>query len=91
MVESIVELTTVNRAEKAGWFCRKVTWMGRRDAPDRLFIKGGRTVWIEFKKPGTRDGDIPETQKREHDRMRARGAEVHVVASYWQAAEILGL
>jgi hypothetical protein len=88
MVEIAVEMPVVKRAERAGWFVRKVGWIGRRDAPDRLFIKGGRTVWIEFKDYG----EVARlSQKLEHERMRAAGAEVYVCDTVSEALRILGL
>lgn len=88
MLESSIEGVVVTRAEAAGWFQRKVAWLGRKGAPDRVFIKDGRTVWIEFKRPG----EAPRlSQVLEHDRMRAGGAEVHSVDSIAQGLRILDL
>ena len=88
MIEAAVELPVVRRAEKAGWFVRKVGWIGRVGAPDRVFIKDGRTVWIEFKSPGER----PKlAQMLEHDRMKAAGAEVYWCDTAFEAMRILGI
>lgn len=88
MVEKAVEMPVVVRAEKAGWLVRKVSWVNRIAAPDRLFIKNGRHVWIEFK----RKGEVPRlSQSLEHDRMRAAGAEVYACDTASEALEILGL
>lgn len=88
MIEKAVESPVVARAERAGWFVRKVQWPGRIGAPDRVFIKGGRTVWIEFKRPGEK----PRlSQTLEHDRMRAAGAEVHWCDNVFDALRILGV
>lgn len=73
-LEANIELTICDEAEAQGWFQRKVSWIGRKSAPDRVFIKNGRTVWIEFKRPGKRP-TVP--QSREADRMRKAGAEVY--------------
>lgn len=88
MVEAEVEGTVVGKAERAGWFVRKIAYVGRRAAADRLFIKGGRTVWIEFKRPGktARPG-----QALEINRMKGAGAEVHVVDRVEDGLAILGL
>jgi hypothetical protein len=88
MLESRIEYTVVMRAMRAGWFVRKVAWLGRKDAPDRVFAKGGRTVWIEFKAPG----EVARlSQDKEHGLMRAAGMEVHVVDSVIAGLRILGL
>lgn len=88
MIEAAIEKPVCHRAEKAGWFCRKVAWPGRNGAPDRVFIKDGRVVWIEFKRPGEK----PRlSQTLEHDRMKAAGAEVYTCDSVVEALKILGI
>lgn len=85
-MESLVEKTVCNRAEKQGWYVRKVQWVGRRGAPDRLFIKDGRHVWIEFKDYGK---DARANQESEHEKLRKAGAEVYVCVTEVQAARAL--
>jgi hypothetical protein len=86
MLESDVEMTVTLRAEGRGWFQRKMAWVGRKNAPDRFFARGGRVVLIEFKRPG-----VPAriTQGKEHDKLVAAGVEVHVVDSIEQGDAIL--
>lgn len=86
--ESYIELNVVSESEGAGWWCRKVQWGGRRSAPDRVFAKKGRVVWIEFKRPGERPTTV---QTREHERMRAAGMEVYWCDDLDTARKILGL
>lgn len=88
MVEKAVESPVVARAEKAGWFVRKVMWANRIGAPDRVFIKGGRVVWIEFKDRGK---TARLSQQMEHDRMRAAGAEIYVCDNVFDALKVLGI
>lgn len=86
MLETHVEVEVTLKAEKRGWFWRKLQWIGRRDAPDKFFAKGGRVVLIEFKRPGK----APRiTQGHEHDRLRAAGVEVYVVDNVRQGLAIL--
>ena len=87
MEESVVS-PVAHRAEALGWFPRKLAWRGRDGAPDYLFIKDGRVVFIEFKDRGKK---ARLNQSREHDRMRAAGAEVHVVDNVYDGLKILGL
>lgn len=88
MLEARIEDTVVARAQRAGWFVRKVAWPGRKDAPDRVFAKAGRTVWIEFKAPG----EAPRaSQAHEHRLMRDAGMEVHVVSSIDEGLKVFGL
>lgn len=89
MIEAAVEMPVVKRAEKAGYFVRKVSWIGRRSAPDRLFARKDRgQVYIEFKKPGAK---ATLAQTTEHDRMRAAGIEVYVCDNVNDAMRILWL
>lgn len=78
MLENAVEIAVCAEAEKRGWLCRKFAYIGRRNGPDRLFAKGGRVVFIEFKQPGK---EPRPGQAREHDRLRDAGVETHVIDS----------
>lgn len=76
--ESVIEGTVCGHAEMNGWLVRKLSWIGRRGAPDRLFMKGGRALFIEFKATGEKPDPI---QVREIERMRKAGMEVHIIDS----------
>ena len=89
MIEAPIEEWVCDQAEKAGWLCRKVKWIGRRSAMDRFFAKGGRVVFLEFKRPGKTKGD--RTQPAEIERMQAAGVEVHIVDNPLVALRILGV
>lgn len=89
MLESAVENPVVKRAERAGYFVRKVQWVGRIGAPDRLFARKDRgQVYIEFKAPGE---EPRRSQKEEHKEMRQAGIEVHVCDNVQDALRILWL
>lgn len=75
-MEFVVEKTVCNRAEMAGWLVRKIEYPGRRGALDRMFIKDGRVVFIEFKRPG---GVLDPLQEREKERLIRHGAEAYVI------------
>lgn len=87
--ESVIETKAKKFARANGWrFIRKVRWIGRRSAPDRLFVKKGRHVWVEFKRPGVkrpRPG-----QGREIARMRKAGMEVYVIDNLDDAYALFG-
>ena len=93
MIEANVEVPICTWAEEDGWEVRKLKWLGRVGAPDRLFYKDGRAVFIEFKKP--QNGKLKDLrsvpQRREGDRMLAAGLEYYLVDSLEQGCEILGL
>jgi hypothetical protein len=85
-LEVDIERPSKKFARLRGWFVAKVRFLDRRGAPDDLFIRDGRTMWIEFKRPGK----TPSKQQLEvHNDMRAAGAEVHFVDSLEQALELL--
>ena len=87
--EQKIEDRVVHLAEREGFFTRKMSYVGRRAACDRLFAREDRgEVWIEFKKTGD---DARLLQDLEHERMRAAGMETHVVDSVEEACRILGI
>ena len=92
MRERDVENYLVKRVKAMGGEVRKVQWIGRRGAPDRLVMLppwargSGITVWVELKAPGKK----PEIyQLREHARMRAMGQRVEVIDSLARVEELL--
>lgn len=93
MRESTIEDYLVERVRVLGGEVRKVKWIGRNGAPDRLVMMPDRTVWIELKAEGLA-ALFPHTpherqQHREHERMRRMGQRVEVVDSYQGVDEVL--
>lgn len=86
--EEQVEAAIVTAAETSGWIVRKLKYSCRRGAPDRIMYKHGRVVFMEIKRPG---GTLSGLQRKELRLMKERGLDAHVVDSFEQAAEILGL
>ena len=94
MRESEIEAHLVKRVKELGGEVRKVQWVGRNGAPDRLvmlpsIVQGratDRTVWVELKAPGQK---AKPHQLREHERMRAMGQRVFVVDSIEGVEELL--
>lgn len=81
--ESHIEAYLVKCAKAAGGEVRKVQWVGRSSAPDRVVMQDTSrrpsTIWVELKAPGKK----PEPhQLREHERMRRVGQRVEVIDSY---------
>jgi|SRR6185503_6946382 len=98
--ERDIERYLVQQVKLLGGEVRKVRWIGRTGAPDRLvmlppaaerFTYGsddGRTIWVELKAPGV----LPEPhQMREHTRMRRMGQRVKVVDSFAAVDQVLGI
>lgn len=86
MRESDIEKYLVERVKKLGGEVRKVRWIGRNGAPDRLVMLPDHTVWIELKAPGEK---CRPHQIREHERMRRMGQRVAVVDSHEGVDEVL--
>lgn len=76
--ERDIEAYLVKRVEEIGGEVRKLKWIGRNGAPDRLVMYAG-PVFVELKRPGE---DLEDHQKREHDRMFAKGCEVVMLNSF---------
>ncbi len=87
-IETYIEDAVCTSAEADGWLVRKLAWRGRAGAPDRLFVKGARVVFIEFKSPG--EAPRPD-QTREINDLVKHGAEVYVIDSIREGLKVLGL
>lgn len=92
MRESDIEAHLVRRVKELGGEVRKVKWIGRRGAPDRLVMLPyehvifNTAIWVELKAPGVE----PEAhQLREHERMRRMGQRVVVIDSIEGVEELL--
>lgn len=97
MRESEIEAYLVKRVKALGGEVRKVKWIGRNGAPDRLVMlprgwsrtywSTGDTIWVELKATGKK----PEPhQLREHKRMQAKGQRVEVIDSLEGVDKLLG-
>lgn len=78
--ERDIEDYLVRRVKAMKGEVRKVKWIGRNGAPDRVvMLPGAPTNWVELKAPG----EAPEAhQIREHERMRKMGQRVVVLDSF---------
>ena len=52
MKESTIEKAVCDYAKKHGCITMKLSGANQRGQPDRMFIKNGRVLFIEFKAPG---------------------------------------
>lgn len=101
MRESAIERYLVKRVKEAGGETRKVKWIGRRGAPDRIVMfpsfkdglwnhrysaLGG--IWVEVKRPG---GIIEPHQEREHTLMRHMGLSVITISSMEMVDKFVGV
>lgn len=76
--ESVIEKRCVKLAKARGWFEVKVERCNKNGMPDRIFIKGGRVIFVEFKNDAGRLSQIQETRI---DELKNHGAIVYVVRS----------
>ena len=76
--ESSVEDYLTAQVEKAGGEVRKVKWIGRHSAPDRLVLLKGKHPLVELKATGKKPNDA---QFREHERLVKAGFVVWVIDS----------
>ena len=84
--ESDIEGEIADFAEVRGWFGCKFTSPGLRGVADRMFIRRGRVIFMEIKRPG--EEPTLQQHKRARD-MKSSGAEVHWVDSLEKARAIL--
>ena len=66
-----------SKLTKLGISTRKVKWIGRDGAPDRLILANGG-IWAELKAPGEKPR---VNQVIEHKKMRAAGMRVEIIDS----------
>jgi len=86
ILESSVEGDAMKFAILRGWWEAKFVSPNQRGVPDRLLIRAGRVIFIEFKKFGK---EPTRQQLKRHREMREHGAEVFVVDTLQEAKEIL--
>ena len=78
MLERDIEHKVTDIAKKKGWLTFKFVSPAQRGVPDRIFMKDGRIVFIEFKAPGKKPTELQDHIMR---KMVDAGCEVHVCDS----------
>lgn len=101
MKERDIENHLVRRVRELGGEVRKVQWIGRRGAPDRVVMLPPQAyvddqhccIWVELKNPKTiltfPANPHERQQAREHERMRAMGQRVEVIGTIEQVESLL--
>lgn len=85
--EGRIEAHLKKRVMQMGGEIRKLSWIGRRGAPDRLvWWPGPVFAFVEVKAPG---GSISTLQQREMERLAFAGFTVAVVWSEEDVDELL--
>lgn len=78
MRESRIEAHLKAAVKAAGGDVRKVQWIARNGAPDRLVLLPNRHFFVELKAPGV---PAEPHQLREHTRLRSAGFAVYIIDS----------
>jgi hypothetical protein len=78
MRESEIERYLVNQFQTAGAQVRKLQYVGRNGAPDRMIMFRRNVIFIELKAPGKK---LRPDQQREFMRMKSQGIRVYKVDS----------
>lgn len=86
MRESLIEKALVQRVKALGGEVRKVKWINRNSAPDRIVMLPENTFWAELKATGEKP---TAAQLREHERMRKVGQQVEIIDSIERIGELL--
>lgn len=84
--ERDIEKAFTAKVKAAGGEIRKVKWIGRKGAPDRVVMLNGTVWWIEFKAPGERPS---AQQASEHRRMKKMGMRVVVIDRFAEVDDLL--
>lgn len=78
MRESKIERDGTTYARSLGWLPFKFVSPSQVGVPDKLFLRDGVCVFVEFKAP---DGVISKIQMAIHRMMRTHGFPVYIVSS----------
>ena len=70
MKESTIEKVVSNYAKSKGWLSFKFVSPSNRGVPDRIFLKRGKIIFIEFKATGKK---LTKLQKFKIDQIRDGG------------------
>mgnify|MGYP000169640768 CR=1 FL=1 len=85
MRESDIEKYLVKKVKEIGGECRKVKWIGRKSAPDRLVVFNG-VYFIELKRPGKY---LNPSQQREYIRLTQLNADVRCITTIEEVDEFI--
>jgi hypothetical protein len=83
--ESVIERALVAAVKAHGGEVRKLRWIGRRAAPDRLVLLNG-VHFVELKRPGKKP---TVAQDRELQTLRSHGARAHWVDTIEKAEALI--
>jgi hypothetical protein len=85
MTEKQIEKKVCDYAKSLGWLAFKFSSPSHRGVPDRIFLRDGRTVFIEFKKPNGRPSALQIITLEE---IQRKGFDCYFCYSVEQGKEI---
>lgn len=88
MRESYIEKKVCEYAEELGWTNYKFSSPGNRGVPDRILLRNGKVIFIEFKSKGK---EASKLQSFIHKIIRGCGFKVYVVDDIWVGKKIISL
>ena len=86
MLEKIIEKKVCDYAKKCGWLAYKFVSPGQRGVPDRMFVKDGHVIFIEFKQLGKKATAL---QNKHLNRLRSHLIEAYVIDSVADGLKLL--
>ena len=86
--ERDIERKVCDLAKAAGWLTYKFVSPSQRGVPDRIFIRLGEIVFIEFKAPGAMPTKL---QWRMIERLCGHGCDVYVCDSVESGCDALSI
>ena len=86
LCEAQIERAVCEYAKSKGILVYKFSSPAHVSVPDRMFLRDGEVIFIEFKAPGNK---ATATQLREHDRLRNQEFEVHVIDDIENGKELI--
>lgn len=76
-LERDIEKYLADAVKRMGGICRKVAWINRRGAPDRIVLLNG----VRFVELKTSKGKLSKIQEQEIETLKKHGADAHVLWS----------
>lgn len=86
MLERVIEYYLIKRVKALGGEIRKLKYIARRSATDRLVLLPGRHFFAELKRSKVKAEDH---QSREHKKLEWAGCEVHLLDTFEKIDEVL--
>jgi len=76
MKESTIEKNVSDYAKSQGWLSYKFVSPSNRGVPDRIYLKSGKCIFIEFKAPKKKPTKL---QDKIIERIRNAGLSVYII------------